>query len=130
MCVFIFCRTKYGTFSGYRQKQSLHRNRRCSLSKADGGPAEHAGHTFSGAGRSRTAVQTSNKSAFYTLILWLFFESATDKDTQDRPYSLKIHNAGGKNALLSHSREHLRVVNRWEWFPGDVLFRPLWAELS
>ena len=38
-----------------------------------------------GAGRSRTAVQTSNKNAFYMLILWLVFESAPDKDTQSKP---------------------------------------------
>lgn len=39
---------------------------------------------FGGAGRSRTAVQTSNKNAFYMLILWLIFEFATDKDTQSK----------------------------------------------
>ena len=39
----------------------------------------------SGAGRVRTAVQTSNRCAFYMLIPWLVFEAALDADTQGSP---------------------------------------------
>ena len=38
-----------------------------------------------GAGRSRTAVQTSNKCAFYMLIRWLVVGAAPDIGTQGSP---------------------------------------------
>ena len=40
---------------------------------------------FCGAGRTRTAVQTSNKSAFYMLIRWLVVGAAPDIGTQGHP---------------------------------------------
>ena len=38
-----------------------------------------------GAGRSRTAVQTVNKCAFYMLIRWLVVGAAPDIGTQGSP---------------------------------------------
>ena len=64
------------------------------------------------------------------LIHWLFFEPEPDSDIQIRPYLLNFHSAGGENALLSRSHEHLLVANRRAGLAGDVLSRPLWAGLS
>ena len=44
----------------------------------------------SGAGRSRTAVQTVNRCAFYMLIRWLVVGAAPDVGTQGRPYPLLL----------------------------------------
>ena len=41
--------------------------------------------SFCGAGGSRTLVQTSDRCAFYMLILWLIVGPALDTGTQGRP---------------------------------------------
>lgn len=57
---------------------------------------------LSGAGRNRTAVQTTNKRAFYMLSLWLVFEPCPDTDTQARPYLLCCRSEVEVPLELSH----------------------------
>ena len=84
----------------------------------------------SGAGRVRTAVQTSNWCAFYMLIPWLVFEAAPDADTQGNPYSLKFHRQCGTLCRLSRLYEHLLVTCRRSGPVGDVLSLQLLRGLS
>ena len=83
-----------------------------------------------GAGRSRTAVQTVNRCAFYMLIRWLVFVAAPDVGTQGRPYPLFFHRRVEVSHRLSRLYLHLRVSSRRSGRLGDVSFLRLARELS
>ena len=83
-----------------------------------------------GAGRSRTAVQTVNRCAFYMLIRWLVVGAAPDIGTQGHPYPLLFHLRLEKSRGLSRLSVHLLVSSRRSGRLGDVPFPCLARELS
>ena len=83
-----------------------------------------------GAGRSRTAVQTVNRCAFYMLIRWLVVGVAPDIGTQGHPYPLKFHRHSEEPCRLSRLSLHLLVSSRRSGRLGDVSFPRLARELS
>ena len=85
----------------------------------------------SGAGGSRTLVQTRNTHAFYMLILLLIVELSKETDTLNSTLSPKFRYAARASASLSwnwwapRSRTGIRTVH-----PRDVPFIHLVDELS
>ncbi len=55
----------------------------------------HTADKTSGAGGSRTLVQTGKPYAFYMLIPAFIFVLRQDPDHQPQPYPLKLHHADG-----------------------------------
>ena len=85
----------------------------------------------SGAGGSRTLVQTRNTHAFYMLILLLIFESCKETNTLNMTLSPKFRYAYGASASLSwnwwapRTRTGIRNIH-----PRDVSFIHLVDEWS
>ena len=77
-----------------------------------------------------TAVQTSNRCAFYMLIRWLVVGAAPDVGTQCRPYPLVFHRHLEASCRLSRLYLHLLVSCRRSGRLGDVSFPRLAGELS
>ena len=77
----------------------------------------------SGAGGSRTLVQTGNPYVFYMLSRELVVGIRLASGGRPCPYSLSFRCNAGTSLQLARSHEHLRVGKRQAGFPGDVLSR-------